>query len=251
MPRNRINQDQPQLTGLEEARPESAPPVRPAEVQKSIKHGSIKQAESSDEEEQVTRNKDQKPDDSHAGTQEGSFSPSPLRERRRGGEVAPGLLEGTQIVYVSPLKALGNDIQRNLEAPLTELAEVANDMGVPFPDIRTAVRTGDTPQKDRQAFVKHPPHILITTPESLYLMLTAARSRETLRSVRTVIVDEIHALARDKRGSHLALSLARLDALVQAAHPEGVAPPVRLGLSATQRPIEAIARFLVGATHVV
>ncbi len=145
----------------------------------------------------------------------------------------------TQIVYVSPLKALGNDIQRNLEVPLSELAEVANDMGVLFPDIRTAVRTGDTPQKDRQAFVKHPPHILITTPESLYLMLTAARSRETLRHVRTVIVDEIHALARDKRGSHLALTLARLDHVCEQR-------PARIGLSATQRPVEEIAAFLVG-----
>src|SRR3990172_3033204 len=112
-------------------------------------------------------------------------------------------------------------------------------MGGDQPDKRTAVRTGDTPQKDRRAFVKTPPHILITTPESLYLMLTAQRSRETLRRVRTVIVDEIHALARDKRGSHLALSLARLDHVCEQR-------PARIGLSATQRPVEEIAAFLVG-----
>jgi ATP-dependent Lhr-like helicase len=107
------------------------------------------------------------------------------------------------------------------------------------PVIRTAVRTGDTPAKDRQALVKNPAHILITTPESLYLMLTAARSRETLRHVRTVIVDEIHALARDKRGSHLSLTLARLDNVCEQR-------PARIGLSATQKPIEEIAAFLTG-----
>ena len=151
------------------------------------------------------------------------------------------LLDETQIVYVSPLKALGNDIQRNLDAPLEELRALATELGYDLPPIRTAVRTGDTPQKDRQAFVRTPPHILITTPESLYLMLTAARSRETLRHVRTVIVDEIHALARDKRGSHLALSLARLDHVSEAAR------PARIGLSATQKPVEEIAAFLVGS----
>jgi ATP-dependent Lhr-like helicase len=146
----------------------------------------------------------------------------------------------TQIVYVSPLKALGNDIQRNLEAPLRELAEVAQELGVAWPEITVGLRTGDTPQKERQAFIKTPPHILITTPESLYLMLTAQRSRETLRQVRTVIVDEIHALARDKRGSHLGLSLARLDHVCELR-------PARIGLSATQRPVEEIAAFLVGS----
>jgi ATP-dependent helicase Lhr and Lhr-like helicase len=145
----------------------------------------------------------------------------------------------TQVVYVSPLKALGNDIQRNLESPLVELTEVAAEMAVDWPEVRVALRTGDTPQKDRQAFIRTPPHILITTPESLYLMLTAARARETLRHVRTVIVDEIHALARDKRGSHLSLSLARLDHVSQQR-------PARIGLSATQRPVEEIAAFLVG-----
>jgi ATP-dependent helicase Lhr and Lhr-like helicase len=148
----------------------------------------------------------------------------------------------TQIVYVSPLKALGNDIQRNLEAPLEELAEVAQELDVPWPEIRVGLRTGDTPQKDRQAFIRTPPHILITTPESLYLMLTAGKSRETLRQVQTVIVDEIHALARDKRGSHLGLSLARLDHVCESR-------PARIGLSATQRPVEEIAAFLVGTEH--
>src|SRR6185369_2211067 len=109
--------------------------------------------------------------------------------------------------------------------------------------IRTAVRTGDTPQADRAAMLRKPPHILVTTPESLYLLLTAAKSREKLRTVNTVIVDEIHALARDKRGSHLSLSLERLAALCEQ-------PPVRIGLSATQRPMEEIARFLVGSRDV-
>ena len=156
-----------------------------------------------------------------------------------------GTLEAvTEIVYVTPLKALGNDIQRNLETPLEEIREVASDLGLEPPPIRTAVRSGDTTQSERQAMVRKPPHILITTPESLYLMITAERSRENLRRVRTVIVDEIHALARDRRGSHLALTLARLDQLVAES---GGERPARIGLSATQRPIEEIARFLVGA----
>jgi ATP-dependent Lhr-like helicase len=153
----------------------------------------------------------------------------------------------TEIVYVSPLKALSNDIQRNLDAPLAEIQQVAAELGYTLPQIRTAVRTGDTPQSERQALLRQPPHILITTPESLYLMLTAGRSRETLRRVRTVIVDEIHALARDKRGSHLALSLARLDHVCESA---GAPRPARIGLSATQRPIEVIAAFLVGSDQV-
>ncbi len=152
------------------------------------------------------------------------------------------LTNETQIVYVSPLKALGNDIQRNLEVPLQEITELARDMGLDLPPINAAVRTGDTSQKDRQAFVRTPPHILITTPESLYLMLTAQRARETLRHVRTVIVDEIHALARDKRGSHLALTLARLDHVNETR-------PARVGLSATQKPVEEIAAFLTGPEH--
>ena len=160
-----------------------------------------------------------------------------LVHRAEAGELA----DETAVVYVSPLKALGNDIQRNLETPLQEMLEVADELGVQLPAIRTAVRTGDTPQSQRQAMVRRPPHILITTPESLYLLLTAERGREMLRNVRTVIVDEVHALARDRRGSHLALSLARLDHVVRGES------PLRVGLSATVKPIDEMARFLVGA----
>jgi ATP-dependent Lhr-like helicase len=150
------------------------------------------------------------------------------------------LPDGIDVVYVSPLKALSNDIQRNLQTPLAEIAALAAEAGIgPLP-IRTAVRTGDTPQADRQAMLRNPPHILVTTPESLYLMLTSAKSREKLRAVKTVIVDEIHALARDKRGSHLSLSLERLASLCER-------PPTRVGLSATQKPIDEIGKFLVGA----
>jgi ATP-dependent Lhr-like helicase len=148
-----------------------------------------------------------------------------------------------QVVYVSPLKALSNDIRRNLQSPLEEIQAVAAAASLDCDPIRVAVRTGDTPPGERQAMLRKPPHILVTTPESLYLLLTGAKSREMLRSVRTVIVDEIHALARDKRGSHLALSLARLDRLCAT-------PPVRIGLSATQRPMDEIARFLVGTPNV-
>lgn len=149
------------------------------------------------------------------------------------------LTEGVQVVYVSPLKALSNDIERNLNRPLFELNELAATYGLPPLPIRVAVRTGDTPASERQAMLKRPPHILVTTPESLYLLLTSAKSRDILRTTRTVIVDEIHALARDKRGSHLALTLERLEALVERS-------PVRIGLSATQKPIDEIAAFLVG-----
>ncbi|TLY21361.1 MAG: DEAD/DEAH box helicase [Nitrospirae bacterium] len=151
--------------------------------------------------------------------------------------LAGGLEERTQVVYVSPLKALSNDIQKNLHQPLSEISERAQAAGLPRPEIRVTVRTGDTPSSARQQMVRQPPHILITTPESLYLLLTAEKSRRILHDVRTVIVDEIHAVAPNKRGAHLALSLERLDAL---AHTR----PVRIGLSATQRPIETIARFL-------
>jgi len=144
-----------------------------------------------------------------------------------------------QCVYVSPLKALSNDVQKNLSEPLAEIRARLREEGLPDVEVRTLVRTGDTPQSQRQAMLKQPPHILVTTPESLYLILTSERAREMLRSVRTVIVDEIHAVARDKRGSHLALSLARLDALTGRR-------AQRIGLSATQRPIEEIAQFLVG-----
>src|SRR5882762_2034658 len=149
------------------------------------------------------------------------------------------LRDETQVVYISPLKALSNDVQKNLSEPLAEIRATLPEQGLPDVEVRTQVRTGDTPQAERQAMLKHPPHILVTTPESLYLILTSQRAREMLRSVRTVIVDEIHAVARDKRGSHLALTLARLDALIGKR-------PQRIGLSATQRPIEEIAQFLVG-----
>jgi len=153
--------------------------------------------------------------------------------------VAGSLDERTTVVYVSPLKALGNDIQRNLDGPLAEIVATASARGVDLPPIRTAVRTGDTLGPARQAMLRRPPHILVTTPESLYIMLTAERSRRMLGSVSTVIVDEIHAVAGDKRGAHLALSLERLDALVGRPIP-------RVGLSATQRPIELVADFLTG-----
>ena len=155
-----------------------------------------------------------------------------------------GLLdEQIEILYVSPLKALGSDIHRNLEAPLEEIHEIARELGYDLPQIRVAVRSGDTTPSQRQSITKHPPHILITTPESLYLMLTAAKARETLRHVRTLIVDEIHALVRDRRGSHMALSIARLDYIASER-------PARVGLSATQHPIDEIAAFLVGSDKV-
>jgi ATP-dependent Lhr-like helicase len=147
----------------------------------------------------------------------------------------------TQLVYISPLKALGVDIQSNLEQPLAEIRGVAHELGLAAPDIRALVRSGDTPASERAAMLRRPPHLLITTPESLYLLVTAEKSRARQRHVRTVIVDEIHAVARDKRGSHLTLSLERLDALAEAER------PTRIGLSATQKPIETIARLLVGA----
>lgn len=150
------------------------------------------------------------------------------------------LEDRVEVVYVSPLKALSNDIQRNLEEPLAEIAAIAREMGHASPEIRTMVRTGDTSQHERQEIIRRPPHILITTPESLYLMLTAERSRELLRTAKTVIVDEIHALVRDKRGSHLSLTLARLDHVCAER-------PSRIGLSATVKPIDYAARFLVGA----
>src|SRR5262245_56728261 len=158
---------------------------------------------------------------------------------RAGLEARPA--DSTQVLYVSPLKALSNDIHKNLDVPLSGIASLAADRGLLLPPIRTAVRTGDTPTSERQQMVKTPPHILVTTPESLFILLTAERSRQALRNVRTVIVDEIHAIADDKRGAHLALSLARLDALVEKT---GSPRPQRIGLSATVRPIEVVARFL-------
>ncbi len=150
----------------------------------------------------------------------------------------------TSVVYVSPLKALGNDIAKNLQTPLTEIYRLADSEGILLPGIRVAVRSGDTPANERQSMVRTPPHILITTPESLYILLTAERSRRFLKSAETVIVDEIHAVAQDKRGAHLALSLERLEALAER-------PLQRIGLSATQKPIEEVARLLVGSEHVL
>ncbi|HZY61356.1 MAG TPA: DEAD/DEAH box helicase, partial [Edaphobacter sp.] len=168
--------------------------------------------------------------------------------------IAGTLVPCTQIVYVSPLKALSNDIQKNLDQPLREIQRLALERGYLCPEIRTGVRTGDTLPKERAAMLRNPPHILVTTPESLYILLTAGKSRENLRRVDTVIVDEIHAVADDKRGSHLALSLERLEALVcgenrltPGAHLTGLSqPPLRIGLSATQNPIELVASFLTG-----
>ncbi|TDR37850.1 Lhr family ATP dependent helicase [Tahibacter aquaticus] len=151
-----------------------------------------------------------------------------------------GLPDETAVVYVSPLKALSNDIRLNLEAPLAGIREELAALGLPDVDIHTAVRTGDTPPAERQKAFRKPPHIVVTTPESLYVLLGSASGRSLLSTVRTVIVDEIHAVAASKRGSHLALSLERLQALCPQ-------PLVRVGLSATQKPIDAVARFLVGA----
>jgi ATP-dependent Lhr-like helicase len=146
----------------------------------------------------------------------------------------------TRVVYVSPLKALGNDIQKNLQEPLADIARLAAADGLDLPEIRVMVRSGDTPAHERRHMARRPPHILVTTPESLYILLTAEGSRRYLATAETVIVDEIHAVAGDKRGAHLALSLERLDALAGRRLQ-------RIGLSATQKPIEEIARLLVGA----
>jgi len=150
------------------------------------------------------------------------------------------LRDCTEVLYVSPLKALSNDIQKNLEIPLGEILQLAGQRGILMPEIRTAVRTGDTLAHERRAMLARPPHILVTTPESFYILLTAAKSREMLRTVESVIVDEIHAVADDKRGAHLALSLERLDHLTGKRL-------TRIGLSATQKPIELVARFLIGS----
>jgi ATP-dependent helicase Lhr and Lhr-like helicase len=149
------------------------------------------------------------------------------------------LPDETLVVYVSPLKALSNDVQKNLALPIAGIREELKALALPDVEIRTLVRTGDTPQAERAGMRKRPPHIVVTTPESLYVLLGSESGRKMLSTTRTVIVDEIHALAGNKRGSHLALSLERLAALTPA-------PPVRIGLSATQKPIEEIARFLVG-----
>ncbi|MDQ6779866.1 MAG: DEAD/DEAH box helicase [Candidatus Eremiobacteraeota bacterium] len=153
-----------------------------------------------------------------------------------------------QILYVSPLKALVNDVQKNLELPLREITELAAAQDVQLAPIRTALRTGDTPARERTQLLAKAPHILVTTPESLYILLTAGRSRELLRTVSTVIVDEIHAMVGNKRGPHLALSLARLDRLVAEA---GRSKPQRIGLSATVKPVEDVALFLSPQAQVV
>ncbi len=158
------------------------------------------------------------------------------------GQRAP-LPNAVQILYISPLKALGNDIHKNLERPLAELARRFDAAGEPFPTIRVAVRSGDTTPSARARMLRVTPHILITTPESLNILLTTVRGRTLFPGVRAVIVDEIHAVAGTKRGVHLALTLERLDALCIAA---GRDAPQRIGLSATQRPLDEIARFLGG-----
>ena len=146
---------------------------------------------------------------------------------------------GVRLLYISPLKALNNDIQRNLRTPLSGIRKKARSLGLEWPDIRVAVRSGDTPTKERAAMLRSPPQILITTPESLYLLLTSPKAKDMLRTVRTVIVDEIHVVAGDKRGAHLALSLERLQHLAQQ-------PIQRIGLSATIRPLDEVAHFLGG-----
>src|SRR5437868_3821403 len=173
------------------------------------------------------------------------------------------LADETHVVYVSPLKALSNDIQINLQQPLLGIQQNLEAQGISSVKIRTFVRTGDTPAKDRAAMTKKPPHIIVTTPESLYILLTSEGGRRMLSTVRTLIVDEIHAMVDDKRGSHLALSIERLEALVARGYAGD--PPsadteagqrlvhpslVRIGLSATQKPIEEVARFLVGTSNI-
>jgi ATP-dependent Lhr-like helicase len=154
--------------------------------------------------------------------------------------IASGLKDETHVVYVSPLKALSNDIRKNLEAPLAGIRAELEQLGLPDVEIRTLVRTGDTPQAERDSMRRRPPHIVVTTPESLYILLTSQSGRKMLATTRAVIVDEIHAIAPNKRGAHLALSLQRLEALTGPGL-------VRIGLSATQKPIERIARFLTGS----
>ena len=156
----------------------------------------------------------------------------------RGQKAAGEEQRGCRVVYISPLKALAVDVERNLRSPLVGMANMARRMGLPFKEPAISVRTGDTPQRERARFALHPAEILITTPESLYLLLPS-QAAEALRTVETVIIDEIHALVPTKRGAHLALSLERLQDLVKR-------PLQRIGLSATQRPLEEVARFLGG-----
>src|ERR671912_2570439 len=153
--------------------------------------------------------------------------------------------DSTHVIYVSPLKALSNDVQRNLQTPLEGIQKELREMGLPEVNIRTLVRTGDTPASERTAMTKRPPHVVVTTPESLYILLTSEGGRRMLETARTLIVDEIHAVVSDKRGSHLALSIERLEQLVR----QNNGTLTRIGLSATQRPIEEVARFLVGTQN--
>ncbi|MCG8325823.1 MAG: DEAD/DEAH box helicase, partial [Thiotrichales bacterium] len=152
--------------------------------------------------------------------------------------LASTLEDATQVLYVSPLKALSNDIHRNLEQPLAGIRDQLTELGMEAQEITTAVRSGDTTQYQRERMRRRPPHILVTTPESLFILLTSDSGRAMLSTVTTVIVDEIHAVIGNKRGSHLALSMERLAALTKS-------PPTRIGLSATQKPIDAVARYLV------
>src|SRR5207249_7931294 len=155
-----------------------------------------------------------------------------------------GLPDHTSVVYVSPLKALSNDIQKNLAAPLAGIRHELVARGLPDVDIRTLVRTGDTPQHERESMRKRPPHIVVTTPESLYILLGSESGRKMLATTRTVIVDEIHAMVGSKRGLHLAVSLERLESLAGRRL-------TRVGLSATQKPVEEVARFLVGTRNLL
>ncbi|WP_394278882.1 DEAD/DEAH box helicase [Microbacterium sp.] len=165
-------------------------------------------------------------------------APTTEKKKKRADAGAPS----TRVLYVSPLKALGVDVERNLRSPLVGIGQSARRLGLPAPDVSVGVRSGDTPSADRRRLLADPPDILITTPESLYLMLTS-QAAETLRGIHTVIVDEVHAVAATKRGAHLAVSLERLDALLDT-------PAQRIGLSATVRPIDEVARFLGGAAPV-
>ncbi|WP_374058511.1 DEAD/DEAH box helicase [Microbacterium sp. KRD172] len=172
-----------------------------------------------------------------------------FRERTDAGDAAPAKgTARTRILYISPLKALGVDVERNLRSPLVGIGQSARRLGLAAPSVSVGVRSGDTTSSDRRKLVSDPPDILITTPESLYLMLTS-RAGETLRDVHTVIIDEVHAVAATKRGAHLAVSLERLDALRRAGR-EDTSPAQRIGLSATVRPIDEVARFLGGSEPV-
>ncbi|RWZ50056.1 DEAD/DEAH box helicase [Labedella phragmitis] len=179
---------------------------------------------------------------SAAAASTAATEPVAAKRGKRSAAEAPEAVPGTRVLYISPLKALGVDVERNLRSPLVGVTQTAKRLGLDVPQVRVGVRSGDTPQAERRALLKNPPDILITTPESLFLLLTSA-ARETLRDVDTVIVDEVHALAGGKRGAHLAVSLERLDDLLEK-------PAQRIGLSATVRPHEEVARFLCGRAPV-